>query len=218
MSNDTIRVLLAADHHIVRFGLAAFIQQIDTLELVGQAQNGLQAIDLCQKYHPDVVIMDIVMPEMDGVTASQYIARECPHTKILALSTFKEIGQINQMIQAGASGYLVKGCSMKQLESAIVITHLGGMTFDRDVGNILMENLKEPTSANSEIPSNQADLTTRELDVLKEMATGKNNREIAQALFISCSTVKNHVSSVLYKLEASTRTEAVSLALQQRVI
>jgi NarL family two-component system response regulator LiaR len=207
----TIRVLLVDDHAVVRSGLAAFLLAFDDLELVGDASGGEQAIHLCQKVRPDVVLMDLVMPEMDGATATRLIRQICPGIQVIALTSFKEKDLVESALQAGAIGYLLKNVSADELAQAIRSAHAGRPTLAPEATQILIQAATRP-------PEPDYDLTPRELEVLALMVQGMNNPEIADQLVVSRSTVKFHVSSILSKLGVTSRTEAVAVTLQKGLL
>jgi len=206
-----IRVILVDDHAVVRSGLSAFLMVFDDLEFVGEASNGEEALRLCKEVRPDVVLMDLVMPGMDGATATQAIRENCPEIQVIALTSFKEQELVQGALKAGAIGYLLKNVSADELSSAIRAAHAGKPTLAPEAAHVLIQ-------ANQGPPAIGSDLTEREREVLALIAEGLSNPEIADKLVVSRSTVKFHVSSILSKLGASTRTQAVTLALQNKLV
>lgn len=202
-----IRVMLVDDHRMVREGLAVFLQVSDDLELAGEAENGLEAVELCMQLRPDVVLMDLKMPQMDGATATQIITERCPETRVIALTSFQEEGLVQRALQAGAIGYLLKNVSAEALEDAIRAAAAGRPTLAPEAAQDLVRSATKG-------PKVGADLTRREREVLGLMTQGLSNKAIAESLVVSQSTVKFHVSRILTKLEAASRTEAVAIALQ----
>jgi NarL family two-component system response regulator LiaR len=206
-----IRVLLVEDHAVVRSGLGAFLMAFDDLELVGEASDGQEAVRLCEQLRPDVVLMDLVMPGMDGAAATQVIRERCPDIQVIALTSFKETELVEGALQAGAIGYLLKNVSADQLAEAIRGAHAGRPTLAPEAAQALIQATRQPRKLGF-------DLTDRERDVLELMVEGLTNPQIADQLIVSRSTVKFHVSNILSKLGASSRTEAVSLALQHDLV
>src|SRR5262249_34187743 len=208
-----IRVLIVDDHVVVRSGLAAILLAFDDLELVGEAPDGRAALDLCSSGRPDVVLMDLVMPEMDGATATRAIRQAHPHTQVIALTSFHEGELVTAALQAGAIGYLLKNVSADELAGAIRAASAGRPTLAPEAAHILIEHATRPPS-----PPPRADVSSREREILALMVRGLSNPDIAAQLVIGRATVKFHVSNILAKLGATSRTEAVALALQQRLV
>lgn len=212
--SDSIRVMLVDDHAVVRSGLGAFLLVFDDLELVGEAGGGEEAVRLCQQLKPDVVLMDLVMPGMDGAAATRAIRERCPSIQIIALTSFKEQELVQGALEAGAIGYLLKNVSADELANAIREAHAGRPTLAPEATQALIQASRSA----SELARPGFDLTDREHEVLELMVEGLTNPEIAERLVVSRSTVKFHVSSILSKLEVSSRTEAVALALQEKLV
>jgi NarL family two-component system response regulator LiaR len=206
-----IRVVIADDHALVRSGLQSILSLYDDIELVAQADSGAEAIRLCEQAIPDVVLMDLVMPGMDGAAATEEILRRCPGTKVLALTSFSDEGLIENTLRAGAIGYLMKNVSGDQLAAAIRAADLGRPTLAPEAAEALMHAVTE------HVPGGGG-LTRRERQVLTLMAEGLTNVQIADRLVISLSTAKTHVSSIISKLGVSSRTEAATMALRHRII
>ncbi len=207
-----IKVLITDDHAVVRNGLRAFLSAFDDFVLVGEAKNGEQAVRLCGEVKPDVVLMDLVMPGMDGAAATHLIREKHPNTQVIALTSFKEASQVQAALHAGAIGYLLKDISAEELARAIRQAHAGKPALAQEALEVLVQAARNPESVMV------YDLTERELEVLGLMAEGLNNRQIAERLVVCVSTAKSHVSSILSKLGASTRTEAVSMAIQNKLV
>ena len=210
--NQPIRVMLVDDHTVVRSGLSAFLFAYDDLELVGEAASGERAIQLCQQFQPDVVLMDLVMPGMDGATATGLIREKCPEIQVIALTSFKEQELVEGALQAGAIGYLLKDVSADELANAIRSAAAGKPTLSPEAAQVLIQATRAP----AEKPG--YDLTDREREVLALMVEGLNNNQIAARLIVSVSTAKFHVSSILSKLGVASRTEAVAVALQNNLV
>jgi two-component system, NarL family, response regulator LiaR len=209
---STIRVMLVDDHAVVRSGLVAFLLVYEDLQFVGEAGNGREAVQKCAELQPDVVLMDLVMPEMDGASATQVIRSRWPDIQVVVLTSFKEDNLVRDALRAGAIGYLLKSASASDLAGAIRAAVAGRPTLAPEAAQVLIH----ANRWNSQAPD--FDLTEREKEVLVLMAQGLNNLEIAGRLIVSRSTIKFHVSSVLSKLGASTRTEAVAIAVQNNLI
>jgi len=207
---DTIRILLVDDHAVVRSGLGAFLSVHPDLELVGEAENGEQAVVRAGLLHPDVILMDLMMPVMDGVTAIAAIKKKNPAIQIIALTSFQEDELVQNALKAGAVGYLMKNVSARELAAAIHAAKDGKLTLSPEAAQALVRATQQ--AQQTEI------LTEREQDVLKLMVDGYNNAEIAENLVVSLSTVKYHVSNILMKLGVDNRVAAVTLALQKKLV
>jgi two-component system, NarL family, response regulator LiaR len=206
-----IRVLLVDDHEIVRKGLSLFLRAFDDLELVGEAGNGSAAVQLCSEVLPDVVLMDIVMPEMDGVAATSAICKQFPQVQVIALTSFMEGDLVKNALKAGAIAYLLKDVSADELARSIRAAHTGRATLSPDAAQALVQSSHKP-------PAPRYDLTEREQEVLDLVVEGLNNSQIAKKLTVSPSTVKSHVSSILSKFGVDNRTEAVSMAFRNKLV
>jgi NarL family two-component system response regulator LiaR len=206
-----IRVMLVDDHTMVRWGLATFLMVFNDFKLVGEAENGRTAIQLCAEVLPDVVLMDMAMPDMDGVTATRLIHQQFPQVRVIALTSFKEGRLIRDALEAGAIGYMLKDASADELAQAIRAAHAGRATLSPEATQALVHAASQP-------PAPGFDLTERERVVLALMVEGLNNTQIAGRLTVGLSTVKSHVSNILSKLGVASRTEAVTLALRNHLV
>lgn len=206
-----IRILLVDDQHIIRQGLKSMLESNSDMQVIGEAENGQRALEQISTLQPDVVLMDIRMPVMDGVAATGAIARHYPDTKVLVLTTFDDDEYVSQAMRLGAKGYLLKDTEPDELALAIRSVYKG----HTQLGPGLFEKALMPVATPTlsvEPPPQLAQLTPRELDVLRLIASGANNREIAQSLFLSENTVKNYVTNILSRLNLRDRTQAALLA------
>ena len=208
---DPIRVLIVDDHAMVRKGLLAILKNHPELELVGEARDGREAIECCGQLKPDVILMDLVMPELGGVAATRAIHQRWPNMRVIALTSFQEKELVQDALQAGAIGYLLKNVSGDELAEAIRQAHGGRPTLAPEAVQALVQPASEATTLG-------ADLTRREQEVLSLLVKGMSNPEIAERLIISRATVKVHVSSILSKLGVANRAEAISLALRDKLV
>ena len=209
-TSQTIRVMLVDDHNVVRSGLATFLRAYDDLEIVGEAKNGLEAVHLCHEKQPDVILMDLMMPEMDGIVATQAILAECPQIKIIAMTSFEDEKLVQGVLAAGAISYLIKNVTSDELAKAIRDAVSGKPTLSPEAAKVLIQATR---------PTKQplVDLTEREQEVLKLVVQGLSNQQIADSLFISITTVKAHISNILSKLGVSSRAEAIAYALKHNL-
>lgn len=211
---ETITILVADDHPVVRDGLVAILSTQPDFEVVGEANNGRETLELAPRLKPDVILLDLEMPEIDGVETIQRLRQVCPQARVIVFTAFDTDERILGAVQAGAQGYLLKGVPREEIFTAVRVVHSGGSLLQPIVASKLLRQVsqeKDPTPPNDP-------LTPRELDVLVLLAQGLQNKEIAMKLVISERTVKFHVSSILSKLGAGNRTEAVTLAAQQGII
>jgi NarL family two-component system response regulator LiaR len=211
MPNARIRVMIVDDHAVVRSGLTAFLSAYPDLELVAEAASGARAVELCRTVTPDVVLMDLVMPGMDGVETTRAIRALRPDAQVLALTSFIEDDLVSRAMRAGAIGYLLKNVSHVQLADAIRAAHAGRPTLSPEATRALIEAARRP-------PPPGSDLTEREREVLALMVEGLSNPGIAERLVISESTAKTHVGHIISKLGASSRTEAAALAVRNKLV
>jgi len=209
MPDTKIRIMLVDDHAVVRSGLSAFLTVNPDLELVGEAENGEQAVIRANLLKPDVILMDLMMPVMDGVAATRAIKQQNPAIQIVALTSFQEDELVQSAMKAGAVGYLMKNVSARDLAAAIHSAKQGKMTLSPEAAQALVHAAQQATETET--------LTEREREVLKLMVEGLNNAEIAERLVVSLSTVKYHISNILMKLGVDNRVAAVTMALQRHL-
>ena len=212
MPEPKIRVLICDDHAVVRQGLTAFLQVQDDIEVAGEASDGAQAQQQAAALHPDVILMDLVMPGVDGIEAIARIRADDPQAKIIVLTSFADDDKIFPAIRAGAAGYLIKDVSPKDLARAIRMARDGEPLLSPDIARRLMDEVSRPSQ-----PDNAERLTPRETDVLRLIAQGRSNKEIARDLTLSEKTVKTHVSAILQKLQLADRTQAALYAVRHNL-
>lgn len=205
-----IRVMIVDDHAVVRSGLQTFLSVMPQLELVGEASSGDEAVLRCGTLRPDVVLMDLMMPGTDGVTATRLIREKYPQVRILALTSFEEDSLVQEALRAGATGYLMKTVTARELVAAIRAAYEGKMTLSPEAAEALVR-------ANSQ-PLDVAELTDREREVLRLMVDGLDNGQIAVRLVVSLSTVKYHISNILTKLGVDNRVAAVTTAIHKKLV
>jgi DNA-binding NarL/FixJ family response regulator len=206
MSRPAIRIMIVEDHAVVRQGLAALLAMAPDFAIAAEAADGLQAIEMFRAHQPDITLMDLRLPRMNGVEAIQKIRAESPQARIIVLTTFDGDEDIYRALQAGARGYLLKGMTGEELMEAIRSVHAGKSRIPAPVAERLAERMGAPT------------LTARETEVLRLIVGGNSNKEIASALFISEATVKTHINSLLSKLGVTDRTQAATTALQRGIV
>jgi NarL family two-component system response regulator LiaR len=211
---DVIRVLIADDHAVVREGLRWLISTEPGIEVVDEAVDGVEAVDKARSLQPDVILMDLVMPHKDGLQAIQEIVGERPEARILVLTSFAEDEKVFAAVKGGALGYLMKDSSPGELMQAIRDVHRGEPSMDPAIAQKLMRELQKAARA-PELPLTEEPLTEREVEVLKWVAQGLSNQEIADRLVVSERTVRSHVSNILEKLHLANRTQAALYALRE---
>jgi DNA-binding NarL/FixJ family response regulator len=212
--SEAIRILIVDDHPIVRDGLVAILSTQADMDVVGQADSGAEALQRFSQLDPDVILLDLEMPGMDGLQVIKQLRQIQPAVKIVVFTAFDTDERILSALQAGAKGYLLKGAPRSELFNAIRVVHQGGSLLQPVVASRLLNQLAGQGAA----AEPTAELTSREHDVLRLLAQGRQNKEIAAELFITERTVKFHITSILAKLDASNRTEAVTIALQQGLV
>ena len=215
MPEKKITVLIVDDHIIVRQGLRTLLELMEDIEVAGEAPNGKIAVEMAAKIHPDVILMDLMMPEMDGITAIQKICEQNQSTKIIALTSFLEDGNIIPAIRAGATSFLLKDVSPTELVETIRAASRGEARLHPNVARKLMDQVATQPSSQT---TSTSDITDRELEVIQLVAKGMSNKEIANTLVISEKTVKSHISSLLSKLNLNDRTQLAIHALKNGLV
>lgn len=213
MADAPIRVLLADDHPVVRQGLRTFLESRGGIEVVGEAGDGSAAVDSAARLRPDIVLMDLVMPGLNGVEAIAHIREQSPDTRVVVLTSFASDDQVIPAVQAGAAAYLLKDVEPAGLETAIRLVHQGEALLDPQITARVMEEVAHPAPT-----GDLASLTPREREVLGLLARGLSNRELAETLVVSEKTVKTHVSNILMKLGVHDRTQAALLAVREGLV
>lgn len=208
-----INVLLVDDHEMVRIGVAAYLNIQSDIKLVGEAENGKQAIELALQLRPDIILMDLVMKEMDGIEATKEIIKQWPEAKIIIVTSFLDDEKVYPALEAGATSYMLKTSKASEIADAVRSTYRGQSVLEPQVTGKMMKRMTEGTKRIL-----HDDLTNRELEILLLMAEGKTNQEIADNLFIALKTVKTHVSNILGKLEVQDRTQAVIYAFKHGLV
>lgn len=206
-TREAIQIVIVDDHAMLRKGLAVFLNSYADLRLVGEAANGREAVALCAEIQPDIVLMDLLMPIMDGITATRHIREEFPDIQVIALTSFGEERLIKDVLSAGAISYLFKKISADDLATAIRAARHGISTYAPEVTDILVDSIQKPRSLFE-------NLTPREREVLELMVKGLGNNEIAERLTIELSTAKSHVGSILAKLNVASRTEVIAMVME----
>jgi len=213
---EKIKVLIVDDHQVVRQGLRTFLELHEDISVIAEAQDGQEAVKLVRQFKPDVVLMDLVMPHMDGISATQQVLALDSETKVIVLTSFSEDDKVFPAIQAGAASYLLKDVSPDDLVEAIRAVYHGEARLHPDIARKLMQQVSQMHSLHQD--SSVDELTGREQEVLRLVARGRSNRDIAQELFISEKTVKTHISNILGKLHLEQRTQLVIYAIKNKLV
>lgn len=219
MTDDIIRLVIADDHELFRRGLRMVLEDEPAIEVVGEAGDGLEAVQMAIDEAPDVIVLDVRMPQLSGIEAAGKIKETLPHTKILMLTISDEEDDLYQAIKAGANGYLLKEISIDEIGNAVRSVYGGQSLISPSMASKLLNefaSMIKKEEQKEEVPAPR--LTPREMEVLEHVAKGMNNREIAEALFISENTVKNHVRNILEKLHLHSRMEAVVYAVREKLL
>lgn len=208
-----IKILLVDDHEMVRIGVGTFLAAQEDMEVVGEAENGKKGVELALSLRPDIILMDLVMDEMDGIEATKQIMKEWPEAKIIIVTSFIDDEKVYPAIEAGATSYLLKTSKANDIAEAVRSTYHGQSVLESEVTGKMMLKMRRNDSS----PLHEQ-LTNRELEILLLMTEGKSNQEIADELFIALKTVKTHVSNILSKLEVQDRTQAVIYAFRYQLV
>lgn len=213
MESAPIRVLLVDDHAVVRMGLRAFFDQLDDIDVVGEASDGSEGVAMTRRLKPDVVLMDLLMPNMDGITAIGRIKSELPETEIVTMTSFIEEEKVTSALEAGASGYVLKDAEAEEVAQAIRSAYAGEVHLDPAVARLLAQRLRKKSPEDELVEP----LTDRERDVLRLLGQGMSNKEIGSELFITERTARTYVSNILGKLGLASRTQAALWAVEHKL-
>lgn len=216
-TGDKIRVVLADDHRMLREGLRALLERQDDIEVVGEAADGREAVRLASQLRPDVVVMDVSMPLLNGIEATRQIRRDCPTTRVLTLTVHESQDYVAQLLAAGASGYIIKRAGGDELVSAVRAVHRGEAFLHPSIAKVVIQDYVQRLQAGRGLSAQEV-LTEREREVLQLIAEGYTNREIADLLHLSIKTVQNHRSNIMRKLDLHDRGELIKYAIQQGII
>ncbi len=208
-----IKVIFIDDHEMVRIGVSAYLSAQPDIEVIGEAGNGRDGVDLCLRLRPDIILMDLVMKEMDGIEATKKIVEEWPDAKIIVVTSFLDDEKVYPALEAGATSYMLKTSKASDIANAVRATYNGQPVLEPEVTGKMMKKMRQ---GNLSYPHEE--LTEREMEVLLLMAEGKSNQEIADDLFIALKTVKTHVSNILSKLQVQDRTQAVIYAFKHSLV
>jgi NarL family two-component system response regulator LiaR len=210
---EMIRVVFVDDHEMVRIGVSSFLSAQPDIEVVGEAGDGKEGVELALKLRPDIILMDLVMKEMDGIEATRQIIEQWPEAKIIIVTSFLDDEKVYPALEAGATSYMLKTSKASEIANAVRATYHGQSVLEPEVTGKMMVKMRQKAQ---HLPHEE--LTSRELEILLLMAEGKTNQEIADELFIALKTVKTHVSNILSKLQVQDRTQAVIYAFKHSLI
>ncbi len=208
-----IKVLFVDDHEMVRIGVSAYLSAQSDIEVIGEADNGLKAVELAMELRPDIILMDLVMPEMDGIEATKRIIEKWPEAKIIIVTSFLDDEKVYPALEAGATSYMLKTSKASEIARAVRSTFQGQSVLEPEVTGKMMEKLRRP-----KVTELHDQLTNREMEILLLMTQGKTNQEIADELYIALKTAKVHVSNILSKLAVQDRTQAVIYAFKHSLV
>ncbi|UUX34738.1 response regulator transcription factor [Fundicoccus culcitae] len=213
MSKESIKVLLVDDEQLIRGGLKILLNEFERLEIVGEVKNGREALAFCDQHRVDIVLMDIRMPEVNGIEGTELIKKKHPNIKVLILTTFQDVEYISQSMQVGASGYLLKDSSPEEIYAGIQIALSDNVVLDGKISQAMLANTT--AQANTAFSPAAFDLSDKEIEIIRYIASGLNNQEIAGNMFLSVGTIKNNISMILSKLELRDRTQLAIFAFQK---
>lgn len=213
---ETIKIILADDHKLIRDGIKTLLKKDEQFEIIAEADNGLHLMEIIENYAPDVVLVDITMPHLNGIDALAQLKKINPNLKFIVLTMHDEGDYVMKSVQSGASGYLLKNVEYEELQRAIRTVAAGGRYFNNDISNIIIENLSKPT--NTEDTRHYPELTPREIEVLQAVANGLSTKLIADKLSISGRTVETHRINLMKKMEAHNTAELIKKAAERKII
>ncbi|WP_251551186.1 response regulator transcription factor [Neobacillus muris] len=218
-----IRTIIVEDQELIRKSLKILLESMSDIKIIGMASNGEEAIELCEKENPEVVLMDIQMPVMDGVKATEEIKKRMPHIKVIILTTFQDITYVLNALNAGAEGYILKAVNPQFLINGIKMVYHGGSLIPQELAKEVFQSLhavavKEGAGVTTSTVLNTYDLNKQELKVLKYVAQGLSNKAIAERMYLSLGTVKNYISNIYSKLDVKNRTSAITKAIDEKII
>jgi DNA-binding NarL/FixJ family response regulator len=212
---NPIKVIICDDHQLICDGVSKLLDSERDIKVIGKAYNGKEAVEKVKELNPDIVIMDIKMPVMDGIEATKVIKSQYPSVKVIAFSVYEDENLILQMIQAGAVGYILKDITLENLGKAIVNVHNGYAMINPKIARKILSIMSDNQEG---VITSLENLTPKEVEILREVARGKSNKEIGEKLFISESTVKSHITNIFQKLNIHSRAEAISYAVKKGII
>ena len=214
-----IKTIIVEDQELIRKSLKIVLESMSEIRIIGMASNGEEAIQLCEREKPDIVLMDIQMPVMDGVKATEIIKTQMPETKVIILTTFQDITYVMNALNAGAEGYILKAVDPQFLVDGIKMVYHGGSLIPQELAKEVFQSIhSSPIEQDSTVSSNPYELSQQELKVLKYLAQGLSNKAISERMFLSLGTVKNYISNIYSKLNVKNRSAAITKAIEESII